>query len=92
MSLPSTPLPETVSVASSAIVYASPAATGAEFAPLDAVKLQVGPVVVTWPSLTVAYHSYSVPGTRPLHAVVVLEPEATPLFVPMTVNGAPCIA
>src|SRR5215211_5639077 len=43
-------------------------------------KIQVGPVVVTTPSLMVTYHSNSWPASRLAHCVVVLLPEVTPVF------------
>src|SRR5215208_3193590 len=49
-------------------------------------KFQVGPVVITVPSLTVMYHSNSWPASRLAHEVVVLEPEATPVFCAIWVN------
>ena len=44
------------------------------------VKVQVGPVVVAVPSLTVTYHSNFWPAPMFAHEVVVLVPEATPVF------------
>ena len=57
-------------------------------------KVQVGPVVVAVPSLTVTYHSNFWPAPRLAHEVVVLVPEATPVFWPIWVklplaNGRP---
>src|SRR5215212_3389395 len=43
-------------------------------------NVQVGPVAVTVPSLTVTYHSYSCPPSRPPHKEAVLLPDATPVF------------
>src|SRR6266511_2447669 len=73
---------------SSAVVTACAAATGAWFAGAPAVvKVQVGPVVVSWPSLTVTYHSYSVFAERLLHVVEAFEPDGTFASVPITAKG-----
>ena len=42
-------------------------------------KVQVGPVVVRVPSLTVAYHWNVWPAPRPAQAAVSLVPEVTPV-------------
>jgi len=44
-------------------------------------------VVVLFPSVTVAYHSYCLPAVNPDQETVALEPEAT-VVVPTTVKGA----
>src|SRR5205823_6378849 len=89
LSLPSTPDPPTLRMSSSFTVNASLAATGAVFAVAAAVKLQVGPVVVVLPSLTVAYHSYCAPRVSPAKAAVVFDPETTFELVAIAVNGEP---
>ncbi len=61
----------------------SPTPTKTGSAPSAVWKVQVGPVVVWVPSLTVAYHSNSWPAPRPGQDFVVVEPEATPVFWPI---------
>src|SRR6185503_15863638 len=58
----------------------SPAPTNTGSAPAAVRKVQVGPVVVAFPSLTVTYHSYCWPESRLGHVVVVLLPDATLVF------------
>src|SRR6266542_5663697 len=73
---------------SSTVVTVWALATGARLTGAPAVvKVQVDPVVVVWPSLTVTYHSYSVFAERLLHVVEVFEPEGTFAFVPITAKG-----
>ena len=72
----------------------SPAPTNTGSAPAAVLKVQVGPVVVAVPSLTVTYHSNFWPAPMLAHEVVVLVPEATPVFWPIWVklplaNGRP---
>ena len=49
-------------------------------------KVQVGPVVVRVPSLTVAYHSKVWPAPRLTQVVAVFVPETTPVFCPISVK------
>ena len=44
-------------------------------------------VAEEFPSLTVAYHSYSVPFASPLQVIVAFEPDGT-VVVPISVKGA----
>lgn len=52
--------------------------------PVVVVKLQVLPVVVAVPSLTVTYHSYSVLLPKPSQDMLAAEPDGTLLSVPIT--------
>src|SRR4029079_8987983 len=71
-----------------------PAPTNTGSLPAAVLKVQVGPVVVAIPSLTVAYHSNVWPVARLDQVAVVVAPEATALFwaiwvkVPLA-NGRP---
>ena len=58
----------------------SPAPTNTGSLPGAVLKVQVGPVVVSVPSLTVAYHSNVWPAPRLDQVVVVVAPEATAVF------------
>ncbi len=43
----------------------------------------IGPVVVVIPSLTVTYHSYSAVWARDGQVMLVVDPDSTPVFVPI---------
>ncbi len=64
----------------------SPAPTRTGSLPSAVWNVQIELVTVVAPSLAVTYHWYRWPSSRPDHVVLVDAPEATPVFVVMSVK------